>query len=180
MELSIDRVIGLIEKLSIVIRGLRFAALVFASGALLGALLFWVGLATSFGPWWLGLIPAIVLSIPALGLWRFRSALEPTLELPDRLRALPRTTDEVGEEFSGIAEVLGEVKENPWTPRAFWRSAKASKSVLDWFQASAFGSVAIDSVALHPAALVAGATTCGFAAGSFVLGAFVFALSVLF
>lgn len=180
MELSVERVIGLIEKLSIVIKGLRFAALVFASGALLGALLFWVGLATSFGPWWLGLIPAIVLSIPALGLWRFRAALEPTLELPDRLRALPTSTEEVGEEFSGVVEALGEVKENPWTPRAFWRSAKASKSVLDWFQASAFGSVAIDSMALHPAALVAGATTCAFAAGAFVLGAFVFALSLLF
>ncbi len=179
MDIDIERVLALLDKLTLVVRGLRFASLFFSIAALLGGLLFWIGLAFAFGPWWLGAVPAVLMSLPALGLWRLRMSLEPTLELPDKVRSLPTSGDAAVEEFSGVADALKDVSESPFTPRAFWKAARGTKSAIDAFQETSVGSVAMSSMALHPAAVLAGGTACLWAAASFAVGFVVFSLTVL-
>ncbi len=178
MDLNIERILGIVDKLTIVVKGLRGASFAFAIAAVAGGLMFWIGLAMAFGPWWLGFVPALIMSIPGFGLWRFRAALEPTLELPAKIREIPTSGEEAIDEFAGVTEALSDVSESPFTPRAFWRAARGTKSAIDALQETSVGSVAMNSMALHPAALLAGGTAALWAALSFVVGGAVFAASI--
>lgn len=172
----LEHLIGLLERLTIIVKGLRLVATVFMVFAGLGGFLTLIGFLRAGWPWWLGLVLGLILSLPALFLWRFRTGLEQALHLPSRLRELPTNKEEVMEDLSPLVDALDDIVEIPKTPMSFVRSIKGSKAAMDYFNDSTYGQMVGGVAVLHPAALVAGGTLTVFAAGSLIVGILFFLL----
>lgn len=179
LDQHLDRVARIVDRLSIIVKGLRAAAFGFSGLAVVGGLLAWIGIWRSPLPWWVGIIPGLILCFPALGLWRLRLSLVPSLSIGDQLRGLPSDVKDIGEDLGRFGDALGQVKASPRSPRAFIRAAKGTKSAVDVFLDTNAGRMVQGTMALHPALLMLGATSAMFATGSFVLGGFIFFLSGL-
>ncbi len=183
---SIDEVLAHIERvidtIVAIVGGLRITALVFAFGALVGGVLFWIALAMTVGPWWLGLIPALATLIPATGLWKLRGALEPTMALADNIGEISLSRESLTAAFTGevneMLGTLGSAKELPKTPMAFFRSARSVKGAMDTLQSSAIGQITQGTMGLSPVVLIPGGFACLWAGAAFVFGATFFILAV--
>ncbi len=180
MAPDVERLLRILDRLSLVVRGLRGTALTFAVASLLGAVLFWIGLLRMGAPWWLGILPFVVFAIPAFGLWRLRAAMEPALDLPAKIRSLPVDTAGLGDDFSAVAASLAEAKVAPKSPRAFVASIRATKGALDALNETRIGSVVVGALPLHPAGLAAGGVACLWAAAVFIVGLLMFLIGGLF
>ncbi len=172
----LERLLGLLERLTIIVKGLRFVATVFIVLACLGGLLTLIGFVLAGWPWWLGFLLGLILALPAFFLWQFRKGLEQALTLPDRIRELPTSLEDVMDDLSPLSDALDGVIEKPKTPRAFIRSIKGTKAAMDVVNDSTYGQMIGGVSVLHPAALVAGGTLTLFAAGSLAVGVMFFLL----
>lgn len=176
MNNYLQRLLGLIDHLTLVVRGLRAIAGIFLLAALLGGFLFFVGFLRAGWWWWLGLVLGLGVSFPALILWRFRAGLEPALAIPAQLRELPTSVDDVKDDLVPFIEALSTVVDKPKTPRAFIHSVRGTKAAIEAFNDSTYGRLLGGVTVLHPAALLAGGTATMFATGSLALGATMFFL----
>ncbi len=180
MHPYLERLANLLDRLSQVVRGLRFIARVFAGFALLGGLLTMAGLLRASTPWWIALPVGLVVATPAFLLWRFRASLASAVTLPDRIRGLPTSVEDVVDDMGPIMDALKDVAHLPLSPRSFARSVRGSKAAIDAFNDSPYAKLVGGVAVLHPVALMAGATATMFAAGSLAFGIVVLYLGGLF
>ncbi|MFT7598601.1 MAG: hypothetical protein ACI8TP_001524 [Acidimicrobiales bacterium] len=172
-----ERVTRLLDHLTTVVRGLRAVAGVFLVMALAGGVLVFAGFVRAGWLWWVGLVLGAVVALPAVALWRFRSGLIPALGLPDLLRDLPTSVEEVKDDLAPMAAALDGVVDKPKSPWAMFHSIRGTKSAIDAFNDSVYGQLVGNAAVLHPAALMAGATSTVFATGSLLLGVLLFFLA---
>ena len=172
----LERLVGILERLTIIVKGLRAIAGLFMGLAILGGLLMFVGFILAGWWWWLGLLIGLAMCWPAFVLWRFRVALEAAILVPTQLRAMPTSGEEVKEDLTPMLAVLDGMVEKPKSPRAFVKSAMGTKEVMDLFNDSHYGKLLGGIVILNPAALLAGGTMTMFATGSFAIGLLMFLL----
>lgn len=179
MHPSVDRLLGLLDHLAAIVRGLRVTIAIFAAAAVAGGLLLFSGLLRFGLHWFLSLVPSVFCLIPAIGLFGLWKGLEAATDLPDKVRALPHDTGELTDDFSSVAVALRDAKERPKTPGQIVTSLRASKQAYDAFNATSIGQVVGGAVSLHPAGFVAGWAATLWAMGYFVVGLIVNLLSGL-
>lgn len=179
MHASVERLLGLLDHLASVVRGLRVIVAIVGVSSVLGGLLLFSGLLRFGLHWFLSLLPSVFCVIPAfvlLGLWK---GLESATVLPEKVRALPHNSGGLTDDFSSVVTALRDTSERPKTPRQAWRSLKASKAAYDAFGETSIGGVIGGATSLHPAGLAAGGMASLWAVGYFVVGFIVNILSGL-
>lgn len=177
MHPSVERLLGLLDHLASVVRGLRVVIALVAAASVLGGLLLFSGLLRFGLHWFLSLIPAVFCVIPAFVLFGLWKGLDAATGLPEKVRALPHNTGGLTDDFTAVASALANAKERPKTPGQVWRSLKASKEAYDAFGETSIGGVVGGATSLHPAGLAAGWFASLWAVGYFVVGLIVNLLS---
>ena len=177
MHPSVERLLGLLDHLASVVRGLRVVVALVGVAAILGGLLLFSGLLRFGLHWFLSLIPAVFCVIPAFVLFGLWKGLEDATKLPAKVRALPHNTDGLTDDFTAVASALANAKERPKSPRQVWKSLRASKEAYDAFGETSIGGVVGGATSLHPAGFAAGWVASLWATGYFVIGLIVNLLS---
>mgnify|MGYP006950495424 CR=1 FL=1 len=176
----LDRLGSLLDRLLLVVKGLQFAASGFAVTAIVGGLFAFAGFVRAGWAWWLGLMVGVILAVPALVLWQFRSRLEAALAIPDGVRALPTGLSEAQDDLGPLTAALAGIIDKPTSPRAFIQSIRGTKTALEAFNDSSVGRLVGGVTVLHPAGLLAGGTASLFAVGALFVGVAIFVVAGLF
>ncbi len=124
-----------------------------------------------------GVLFAVVMLVPTLGLWQFRKSLASVVALPADLAARSGSREELGASVSNVADAVVSADRSVL---GFARLARELKAQVDVLADTNVGAALEGLRAVQPARLSAAAGATGLAFASSFFGGLVFVAALLF